>query len=300
MKNTYDPRFNQDRFPNPGEICALAQIGCYKRASLLFDKIYVSPQGYQKTPNIPPELTFGDSFQFLEDSKGMLCMYNDHAGKFHEVEFNGYDDVSSVSSQAGKCLYLAVALQIFQNRFIGNDNSFVFVYPNEWSFERSICDGKNTAYQAAFNNLQIVTENDLSWEQIVEFRKDKEATRKYRDLRLWLADSLKCESVSQATDLISQRIDDYEWAIKKHGFKTISGFISYLIDNKSFLTLLTGASAAGFFAGTLWGAITAGLFISAELCVWISERLIELEDLRRGPGSEIAIFYDIKKSFKNK
>lgn len=59
----------------------------------------------------------------------------------------------------------------------------------------------------------------MSWEQILEFRQDRGASRKYRNIRLWLRDGLHAETITEASELVEKKIEDYEWAIRKHGLK---------------------------------------------------------------------------------
>lgn len=78
----------------------------------------------------------------------------------------------------------------------------------------------------------------------MEFRRDAEATGKYRDLRLWLQDGISGQSVAHATDIIDQKIDDYSWAIRKHGLSTVPGAVTYLFDWKK-SAVMAPTTAAG-------------------------------------------------------
>lgn len=130
----------------------------------------------------------------------------------------------------------------------------------------------------------------------MEFRSDSDALRKYRDLKLWLASGLNSDSLAHATDSIAKRIDDYEWAIKKHGLKTSTGLLGYLIDSKNLLSTSVGAGIGGYLTGETWAALAGGgLVLTAEIVAFAANRLIDLAAVKRGANSEIAVLYEIKK-----
>jgi hypothetical protein len=152
--------------------------------------------------------------------------------------------------------------------------------------------GNVIAYAAAIANLPIVATDDAAWDQIIEFRNDPDACGKYRDLRLWLQTGLKAESVQQATDIIAKKLEDYEWAITKHGLKSTIGNMKQIID----LTATPPAGLAYLLTGKVWAALmTGGLVIAAKVVLSVAEQRIDLSDVKRGKDSEIAILYDIKK-----
>jgi hypothetical protein len=80
---------------------------------------------------------------------------------------------------------------------------------NRGVYLRRFETGERIAYEAALNNLPIVSASTASWDQILEFRRDSDASRKYRDLRLWLRAGLSSQSIEQATEIIGQKIEDY-------------------------------------------------------------------------------------------
>jgi len=152
-------------------------------------------------------------------------------------------------------------------------------------------------YRAALNNLPVVSPESLSYEQLIEFRRDEDSVRRYRDLRLWLEQSLNGKTLSEATDIIGQKLDDYGWAIKKHGLKTITGTFSQILNWKQASMTGAVALAGGALAGEIGAAFAAGLVIASQVGASIAERMIEHEDLTRGKDREVAIIYDIRKRF---
>jgi hypothetical protein len=160
--------------------------------------------------------------------------------------------------------------------------------------------GKQKAYIAALNNIPIISENEVSWENIVEFRNDKKALKKYRALRSWLNCGLVADSVAQATDIIGKKIDDYQWAIKKFGLKTINGYVRFIINSNNLLSVASAGGIVALMTGKSWEALLGGgLVVTANTLAWFTERLIDFHDIKRS-NSEIAILYEIKKKFGSK
>src|ERR1043165_613507 len=69
------------------------------------------------------------------------------------------------------------------------------------------------------SNVPLVTPTTLSWQQIIEFRSDNKARSAYRRFHLWLSD-FHPRSEREATDIVGKRLEDYLWAVKKHGLQT--------------------------------------------------------------------------------
>lgn len=171
-------------------------------------------------------------------------------------------------------------------------------YDSQEGFERDYSIGKHLTYQAALNNIGIVDPGALTLEQVLQFRSDPEAVRKYRNLRLWLDQGLKAETVSQATEIIAQKLDDYSWAIKKHGLKTLNGLVSEIVDWKVPAALGAATAAGQLLAGPVGAALGAGLVAVGKITVWLVERKIELEDIKHDSHREVAILHDINNTFR--
>ena len=279
----------------------VTQFSEWKRALLLFDKVYAPPGVLDQLPTAVRELTFSIPYDPI-DLPGVPGEWAERAvlnGLFGPREKDlrkNIDFLDSLVSSGGDFRGVAnrVVAQACQELGIDAMPS----YSSEEHFALDFREGDYCTYQAALNNLPVLDGDQVSWDAILEFRQDRSALKKYRDLRLWLSDGLKAKSVDQATDLIAQRIDDYEWSLQKHGLKSIMGALSQVLDAKWFAALAGGAGLAGLIAGPVGSAISAGLVASARVSVWIAERAVEREDVKRGKGSEIAVLYDARRKFK--
>ncbi|MBW2570127.1 MAG: hypothetical protein JRE47_12380, partial [Deltaproteobacteria bacterium] len=148
------------------------------------------------------------------------------------------------------------------------------------------------------SDLAVVDEEKLVWEQVKQFREDKDALSKFRRLIHWLDADMINKPQSFVSDEISSRLNEYEWALKKHGIITLLGTITDALDGN----FLVGASATGAFLTLLerpgLAALAATGLVLTKAVVAISERLVELEDIRRGPNSEIAFIQEVSKLTK--
>ena len=96
-------------------------------------------------------------------------------------------------------------------------------------------EGDKEIIVATMDNLQIVDEEKLTWEQVIELRNDKQSQAKYKRFIHWLDKEMVDKSQSFIQDDIAIKLEDYEKALKKHGIKTIIGTLKEIINSKIFL-----------------------------------------------------------------
>lgn len=134
---------------------------------------------------------------------------------------------------------------------------------------------------AALSEVPVVKDEDLTWEQVHEFRRDPEAKRKYRAFVTWLDESMIGCDATYIADKIAQRLDDYKWSIKKHGLRAASGVLKNLIDPRFVATTASGTTAAGVVGGPVWGAVAAGVAVLAAAGVAVTTEAIDLAEAQR-------------------
>ena len=238
-------------------------------------------------PDIPPELSFGitevdSEMQSYDAAMGNL-LAQAYAGMSMEEILKMHPSMPEETD-----FDLRLSLKYSQVGVMGE-----WTYSATGPYFRRFVAGEGMAYEGALNNIPLVCANNASWDHIIEFRKDPAAARKYRDLRLWIRSGLNAQSVEHATDIIAQKIEDYRWAIKKHGFETSIGAMTQLSDWK----VAAAAGVAGVFDGPIWAGIASGLTIAAKIGAFVCEKKISSEEIRRGPDREIAILYDVQEKF---
>lgn len=173
--------------------------------------------------------------------------------------------------------------------------SAVPIYESEEKRRDEYGEGDKKAIVAALSNIGIVDENKVTWEHVKEFRADKEAKRKYRRFLHWLDKEMVGKSQAFVEDEISQRLEDYESALSKHGIKTVVGTIQEALDGK-YLLGVSGVSGPLILGGhPIWGLLGAGLLIGGKIGVKLVQTEMDFDDVARGPNSEISWVYEIKK-----
>ena len=281
------------RHPSDSEICTICPKKDHKRAALLYDKIFVPPGDFDFL-DTPVELTFGDSLGpdgptdwdlFLEYGLNVYQMTN--RGPLGQDTFVAmcYSGLSVVSS--------------YKTIRFDPDAEHVTGYLNQGDSRTEIplADASSLpklpnqvdTFTAVISNLPLVDDN-TGWDEILEFRRDKISVAKSRKFRMWLREAGRANSEAQVRDLMSQMLDDYSAALKKHSIKTVA----------SGLTLVAaagGAALAAGFAGTVVTALSAGIGITSGAIAWILKQRCDQDDVQRGKGSELAVLYEARERF---
>ncbi len=261
----------------------------YKRAALLFDSITtvsIVGNSNDEIENVPEGIIAHDksiitkvtnendfvqrALKYLEGSEFSL-------GKFWEV---------SGDSALVECARLY--------RQQGATSAVLDLrYPEIISIGQTVNQGVGIV--ATLEQIPVAIETELSWEQVMEFKKDSESQRKYRDLHLWLEHSLAAKSEYHAKEIIEQKITDYSWAIRKHGIKTKAEIISSTLGLGSIIPTAGGLSSAAINLGPIYGVLTGVGLVITGISAWAVKRNIELNDIKRGANREIAYLYEIQK-----
>lgn len=98
--------------------------------------------------------------------------------------------------------------------------------------------GENAAIEVKHIDAKLVEAESIEWDQILEFRKDKDSIRDLRNLRLFMFENYKDKSSAHIRDSIEQKIEKHNLASKKHGLKLAKTVTSELVDSKSALGCL--------------------------------------------------------------
>jgi hypothetical protein len=159
-------------------------------------------------------------------------------------------------------------------------------------------EGDRSIVAVALSNLEVVSEDDLTWEQVLEFRKDRDAKEKYRRFLHWLDRDMIGRSQAYIEDEIALRLGDYKAALKKHGIRTLVGTIEEVLDGK-YLIGVASITGSMTLAGhpTLGGLAGAGLVVG-KVGVKLVENLLDFDDAERGANSEISWVYQLKELTK--
>ncbi len=283
----------EDRQPQQGETCVVCFPTLCKTAALLFDKIHISaiylPTQIKEALNVgenpPASLSFHIS-RIDEYAWQRLAIR-----EIRKLRESGFQPLKEEEPQCIKSSNVNEALRCTAEAYNEHGLSVVPLYQSEKEFAQVFTFGDQVAYQAVLAHIPLVDSERINWEQILEFRRDHKAKGSYRKLRFWIWYALKGKSLDEAVNIIGQELEDYKWAIKKHGLKTKIGAIKSLIDTKYLISLAGGATVANILGGPIWSAMATGALTISKMSLFIAERKLDLEDIKR--KSEVALIYEI-------
>ena len=140
-----------------------------------------------------------------------------------------------------------------------------------------------------------------SWDQILEFRRDKNSVKKLRKLRLFFRENYSGKDHEFIADDLAVRLDDYENTTKDWGFETFRSTLSMLLSSK---TLASSGSAA--LVSILFGVpnvaaavgIAGALAELGKISLHIAKHRYGLNTLRRDHA--LSYIIDAKESLETK
>ena len=148
---------------------------------------------------------------------------------------------------------------------------------------------------ASLIGFPVIDTTNASWEQILELRRDTEAKRKLRRLRLFLYKNYAGKGKAFVEDDIFQRLEDHEMARQDHGLETRRSKLSILLDSKSAQTTII-TTVGSILAGQPIVATAAAMVgISVEVGKFvlnIRNREHAFNKLRR--DHELAYIFEVR------
>lgn len=167
------------------------------------------------------------------------------------------------------------------------------LYPDAVGRDAEYVSGDHNVTVAALSEIHVVDESALTWEQVEQFRQDTDARRHYRRLVHWLDAEMAGRTTSFIADEMSERLENYEAALRKHGIQTALGSLAALIDPGFLAAASVAVSAAAVSGGGIFAAITAGGLALARGAISVISKRIDLRDEVR-KTSEIAFIHELK------
>lgn len=100
-------------------------------------------------------------------------------------------------------------------------------------------------FAICIQDFPSVIEEKLSWEQVLDCRKDKKLIQQFRKFTTWATRTFSNASPEQIRETISYELDSYKAALREHGIKTVVGSFSTVVSSASSIaSLLTNPSAS--------------------------------------------------------
>lgn len=294
--------------PEPGQSVALTH-DLPKVSALMYDRVWnpirwPEVQG-ERSDLLPNEV--GTNFGDADDGFRDLAMVGELAlrqqglgGGFCPPAPGPMRDAMLVDAPdpESKARLQARLLVARLNRFLGPEatNGIVPVFSSLNTRDQEYKAGHHEVIAATLLGLKIVDEGQLTWEQVLEFRKDTDNRLKYRRLRNWLDTNMVGSSQAMIEDAVGVRLADYEAAIEKHGLRTVVGSIEDFIHSEALKTALVALGGGALIPGLLEvGAIVSGILATTGLAAKMAMRKIDFEDAKAGPNCEVAFVHEVKK-----
>jgi hypothetical protein len=144
-------------------------------------------------------------------------------------------------------------------------------------------------------NVALVDETKLTWEQVFEFRADSPVRADYRRLTHWLDSEMVDRSEAYITDEVSVRLEKYEAGLRKHGVTTVVGALESVLDPK-FMSA-TSVVVAGITLGTgslVSGASAAIALGIGKIACTIARGMLDIRAARTGDNAEVAFVHEVR------
>ena len=145
-------------------------------------------------------------------------------------------------------------------------------------------DGFTPAISICINQIPEIIESKLTWEQVLNVRKDTKALTKIRRFKNWMTLDFTGKSESEIRDSLEKSLDGYSWALRKHGIQTAAGAIS---------TVNSVSSALISAINGDYSFLLPGIIIGSGVAAYAVQSFVNVLEVRRHP---IAIIYDLLKS----
>lgn len=153
--------------------------------------------------------------------------------------------------------------------------------------------GEHQVLLPVLSNIEVVSEENLSWQQVEEFSNDKYSRMNYRCLVHWLDKEMVGKPQSFIEDEIAIRIDDYNTALKKHGITSVLGSLSYFL-GEGFIKAATAALGVGLVGGVLAGLGAGGALLVGRTSVKLAEKAYDFRHAKRDEQGELAYVFDLQ------
>jgi len=213
--------------------------------------------------------------QFMEALFNLLCIFYIEDVQLH-----------SLSKEVRKII------DAISTKFAGHYGQVLipsFVITNERATQNDV--------SLTLSNINLIDTSKVTWEQIIEYRKDVTAKKKIRNLRLFLNTNYQGKSLAFIEDDLGKRLDEYCTTCKDWGFDTITSTISAVMDSEKLIPLIAGSTGATLFGGPLAGLAIGGGILIANIALNVVKGKHAFNKFKR--DHELAYIIEAKERFGN-
>ena len=142
--------------------------------------------------------------------------------------------------------------------------------------------------EACIDSVPIIVEENLSWNQVEEIRRDKASIEKLSRFFRWANTDFTDKSRSEISDILNKELDDYQFALKKHGISTTIGGVTTFLSGTATLVSAMSTTPVDFTMACL--TFTTGVL------AYSTQSAFNLLECNRNP---VAYIYDVTKKAKS-
>jgi hypothetical protein len=169
------------------------------------------------------------------------------------------------------------------------------VYRGLASSDRLYERGDRSVIVTTLRDIPVVVEKHLSWQQVIDFRRDAQARKDLRRLTHWLDSEMVGKSHSFIIDEIGVRRERYEDALRRHGIETVLGALSATLDSRVLLGGAAAVSALSYAVDPSWSLAAGASIVVGKVAVHVAESLLAARAIANERFGEIAFVVDAEK-----
>jgi hypothetical protein len=257
-----------------------------KTAALLGNRVWL------QYPGENPDLDFGFGWQSpMAVRLAALMAFANSSGLIKP------DESSSAPSEDRFIEFLAITHREMAEEYARLTGAAVTpLYRSIEARDREYSSGDCTVIVSIVEQVAIVREDMLTWEQVIEFRRDAQARSAYRRFVHWLDRDMLNRPENYVLDEVNRRIEDYSWALRKHGLQVIIGALERTVDVKGLIGSATAALTVESLMRLPLVALFAGVGVAVgNAALHLATALIERKDLVQ--NTEIAFVHQLRDRF---
>ena len=243
-----------------------------KTAALCYDRIWGTSDDA-----VPPSIRCWGGSKAELSGTGLAADFNIKTKRTPIVAMVGPEEKKLEMFRAGTDLGLASAFRTISISFSREHGiPLIPIYDFIKQRNKMYQNGNREVVITTLTDLGIVDEKQLAWDQVIEFRSDKENQKKYKRFLHWLDSGMIGKSQAYIESEIRDRLEDYSVSLKKHGIRTVLGILS--------VTILV----AGFVK-------EPNIISFAPLVLTFAKEKLDFTDREKGLRGEISWVYEVKK-----
>lgn len=260
-----------------------------KTAALMADRVWLLYPGGEP----PMDFAFGWQSPYAIRMSALVAFFRSSDFPPSTIITQGVDAYVGLTPNARK--FLAFTEGDLVREYSQLTGAFLTpLYNSAQSRDSDYKVGNHSVVVSVIEGAAVVSEETLTWEQVVEFRIDREARSSYRRFVHWLDKEMLGKPASFIIDEVSGRMEAYSWALKKHGLQTVVGALERTLDAKSLLGTATAALTLEAMAGLpLLGILGGAGVLIGNAVVHVATRLIERADIL-AKNRDVAFVHEIR------